>query len=180
EPSGLVVLAGAEAPRGDAVPVLINALAEGGGFEYDGRVPADRATFVLLMDVGQGRLGSLESAQDFEHGLKDHLVAQLALANGGDEPAQAMALALRRRVDLVLPAWDPAAEQAAYVQGLFQEQQARLQHLETDLAQRDRDHVQARARLEEAHRAEIEKHQAQVAAWEAWHAQQQEGAEAQA
>ncbi|KAL6780824.1 hypothetical protein ACKKBG_A08600 [Auxenochlorella protothecoides x Auxenochlorella symbiontica] len=91
-----------------SVPVLVNALSEGGGFEYSGTVSASQATFILNMVVPRDWLAAVDG-DAFATGVKDALSLTLSThPNVTDrEAAAAAAAALRRRIDVVLPAGTP-------------------------------------------------------------------------
>ncbi|RMZ56021.1 hypothetical protein APUTEX25_004445 [Auxenochlorella protothecoides] len=91
-----------------SVPVLVNALSEGGGFEYSGTVSASQATFILNMVVPRDWLAAVDG-DAFATSVKDALSLTLSThPNATDREAAAVAAAaLRRRIDVVLPAGTP-------------------------------------------------------------------------
>lgn len=91
------------------LPVLINAMSEGGGFEYDGFVPSKDATFVLTTRVPHEWLGTPD-VHAFEHSTKEAVAYGLQAHPDAAavEGTPAMLVALRRRIDAVLAAGDLA------------------------------------------------------------------------
>lgn len=117
-PAGLVVLRGAEDLPVAAVPALLNALSELGGFQHGGKVDAFKAAYALLVQMPPAHVAAAAVAQETDHAAARTKDTFFSLLEGQLHSAAASAPAhesahwdavqrslspLRRRIEFAAP-----------------------------------------------------------------------------
>lgn len=119
-PHGVLVVSHLEKMSLEAMAVMNNVLAEGGGLQHAGRaVPAGRALCVVLV-----RLGGQGCGEELEGNVKKRLHKAVAEKEGVEMKLSGLGRALRRRLDYVALSAAAAAPPAPEPAGAAEEPKA--------------------------------------------------------